>query len=142
MAEVNAHKSPAQLEVERLKYVTGFNDMMVKIWKEQILLLNIVNTGALYNSVVALDPHINGKVTEIFLSWDTYDYGVYQDRGTGREVPIGNPGDIGRDKVREARPWITEKYYSSYMNIRDFFAQNLGKEFCAAIPFVLQKSML
>jgi hypothetical protein len=40
-----------------------------------------------------------------------------------------NSGDIGRDKVRQRRRWFSRKYYASVMNIRDFFADNLGKEY-------------
>lgn len=47
----------------------------------------------------------------------------------GREVPIGNPGDIGHEKVRERRRWFSAKYYSSVMNLRDFMAESLGDEF-------------
>ena len=52
----------------------------------------------------------------------------------------GNPGDIGHDKKRTAKPWLSKKFYSSYLNIRDFFADNLGEEFCAAIPKILRSS--
>ena len=37
--------------------------------------------------------------------------------------------DIGREKKRQRRRWFSKKYYSSVMNIRDFFADNLGREF-------------
>jgi len=30
---------------ERAKYVAAFNDTMIKIWKEQITLLNVIDTG-------------------------------------------------------------------------------------------------
>jgi hypothetical protein len=57
------------------------------------------------------------------------EYGLWQDYGTGRETPRGNSGDIGRDKVRQRRRWFSRKYYASVMNLRDFFAENLGKEY-------------
>ena len=57
------------------------------------------------------------------------EYGIWQDLGTGREVPIGNGGDIGREKVRQRRPWFSPKYYASVMNLRDFYAESLGYEF-------------
>ena len=34
-----------------------------------------------------------------------------------------------RERVRKSRRWFSKKYYASEMNIRDFFADNLGKEF-------------
>ena len=42
-----------QLE-ERRKYVTAFNSTMVKIWREQINLLGVIDTGALYRSTMAV----------------------------------------------------------------------------------------
>ena len=36
---------------ERRKYVTAFNTTMVKIWREQINLLDVIDTGALYRSI-------------------------------------------------------------------------------------------
>ena len=42
-----------QLE-ERRKYVTAFNSTMVKIWREQISLLGVIDTGALYRSTMAV----------------------------------------------------------------------------------------
>lgn len=122
---------------QRRQYVTAFNSTMFKIWKEQILRLGILDTGKLYNSVSLRIPVMNDKVTELFLSWDFVEYGVFVDRGTGREVPLGNPGDIGHGKVRQPRPWLSKKFYSSFFNLRDFFADNIGREFCAAIPYIL-----
>ena len=31
---------------ERQKFVTAFNDTMIKIWQEQIMLLGVIDTGA------------------------------------------------------------------------------------------------
>jgi hypothetical protein len=66
---------------------------------------------------------------EVGLSQTFLEYGLWQDYGTGRETPRGNSGDIGRDKVRQRGRWFSRKYYASVMNIRDFFADNLGKEY-------------
>lgn len=57
------------------------------------------------------------------------EYGIYVDAGTGRETFRNNPGDIGRPvKVRKAKPWFSRKYYMSVMNLRDFYAEQLGLE--------------
>ena len=64
---------------ERAKYVRTFNDTMIKIWKEQITLLNVIDTG--------------------------------------------------RPKVRKARHWFSRKYYMSVMNIKEFMADSLGRQF-------------
>lgn len=121
----------------RRKYVEAWNKTMVSIWTERIHALGIVNTGALYRSVTQFPVHADGRFSDLTLSHAFLEYGIWQDLGVGREIPHGNPGDIGRDKVRERRRWMSPKYYSSVMNLRDFMAESLGDEFksmfCAAL---------
>ena len=121
--------SQQQAQQEREKYVLAFNDTMLKIWQEQITLLDVIDTRQLLASPKALPVRADGRFFEVGLSQMFLEYGLWQDYGTGRETPRGNSGDIGRDKVRQRRRWFSKKYYSSVMNIRDFFADNLGKEF-------------
>ena len=99
---------------ERAKFIGAFNGTMIDIWKEKIVDMDIIDTGS-------------------FL-----EYGLWQDYGTGREVWRGNPGDIypgqkGRKKVRERRRWFSTKYYSSVMNLRDFMADSMGREFVGIV---------
>lgn len=114
---------------EREKFVEGWNNTMVDIWRERIRLLDVVDTGALLGSPVQLPVRADGRFYDITLSQTFLEYGLWQDLGTGREVPIGNPGDIGRDKKRERRRWFSTKYYASIMKLRDFMGQSLGEEF-------------
>lgn len=114
---------------ERKRYVLAFNDTMLKIWQEQITLLDVIDTRKLLASPKALPVRADGRFVEVGLSQMFLEYGLWQDYGTGRETPRGNSGDIGCDKVRQRRRWFSKKYYSSVMNIRDFFADNLGREF-------------
>ena len=118
-----------QVQQEREKYVMAFNDTMLKIWQEQITLLEVIDTGQLLASPRSLPVRADGRFFEVGLSQTFLEYGLWQDYGTGRETPRGNSGDIGRDKKRKRRRWFSKKYYASVMNIRDFFADNLGKEF-------------
>lgn len=104
---------------------------MVEIWAERIKLLGIVDTGSLLASPMELPVQADGRFYDITLSQTFLEYGLWQDLGTGREVPIGNPGDIGREKKRERRRWFSTKYYSSIMKLRDFMAESLGNEFKA-----------
>ena len=114
---------------EREKFVEGWNKTMVDIWTERIRLLNVIDTGSLLASPIRLPVQADGRFYDITLSQSFLEYGLWQDLGTGRETPIGNPGDIGHDKVRERRRWFSIKYYSSIMKPRDFMAQSLGEEF-------------
>ena len=118
-----------QAQQEREKYVLAFNDTMIKIWQEQITLLDVIDTRSLLRSPMALPVRADGRFFEVGLSQAFLEYGLWQDYGTGRETPRWNSGDIGRDKVRKRRRWFSRKYYASVMNIRDFFADNLGKEY-------------
>lgn len=110
---------------------------MIDIWTERIRLLGVVDTGALLRSPVKLPVQHDGRFYDITLSQTFLEYGLWQDLGVGREVPHGNPGDIGRDKKRERRRWFSVKYYASVMKLRDFMALSIGNEFksmfCAAL---------
>ena len=130
----NSNLNPTE---ERRKYVTAFNSTMIKIWRERIALLKVVDTGALYRSTVSVSLSMDGKVSAVTLSQAFNTYGLFQDYGTGREVPVGNPGDIGRDKVRQRRKWFSTKYYASVMNLKEFFADNLGRDFTGIIANAL-----
>lgn len=118
-------------EEVRRKFVEAWNNTMIDIWQEKIRLLGVINTGALLDSPYSLKVKPDGRFYSFELTQKFLEYGLWQDYGTGREVSIGNPGDIGRPKVRERRRWFSKKYYSSIMRIRDFMAQSLGDEFKA-----------
>ena len=118
-----------QAQDEREKYVMAFNDTMLKIWQEQITLLDVIDTHSLLRSPTALPVRTDGRFFEVGLSQAFLEYGLWQDYGTGRETPRGNSGDLGHEKVRGRRRWFSRKYYASVMNIKEFFADNLGKEY-------------
>lgn len=128
--DLNQHIDP---QSEREKYVLAFNDTMLKIWQEQITLLDVIDTGHLLNSVKALPVRADGRFVEIGLTQLFTEYGLWQDFGTGKEIPRGNSGDIGREKRRVAKPWFSKKYYSSVLNLRDFLAENIGQEFTGLV---------
>ncbi len=127
---------------EREKYVRAFNSTMIKIWREQIALLGVVDTGALYRSTVAVSMTADGKFTSISLSQKFNLYGLFVDYGTGSNTPRGNPGDIGRANGRKRKRWFSRKYYASVMNIQEFYADSLGKEFCRAISNALNPDIM
>lgn len=125
----NSHTTEQQAQKEREKFVTAFNDTMVKIWQEQITLLGVIDTGALLASPKAVAMRADGRFFEVSLSQAFLEYGLWQDYGTGRETPRGNSGDLGRAKVRQRRKWFSRKYYASVMNIKEFYETNIGKAF-------------
>ena len=129
-----------QAQKEREKFVTAFNDTMIRIWQEQITLLGVIDTGALLASPKAIAMRADGRFFEVSLSQAFLEYGLWQDYGTGRETPRGNSGDIGRTKVRQRRKWFSRKYYASVMNIKEFYEDNIGKSFTGIISNALNKN--
>lgn len=127
--------------LERQKYVQAFNTTMLKIWREQIILLGAIDTGALYRSVVAVGMKADGKFTSVSLSQKFNLYGLYVDYGTGSNTPRGNPGDIGRANARKRKRWFSRKYFASVMNIREFFADNLGKDLADTVSNALTRDL-
>lgn len=129
---------------------------MVDIWLDRMRLLGVKNTGALINSVNAVNLVADERYYSVELSHTFLEYGLWQDMGTGREIPHGNPGNVkvrdkayrkanGLDKprkrgpkwgggetsgkMREVRRWMSPKYFASTLHIRDFMGRSLGEEF-------------
>lgn len=127
---------------EREKFVTAFNETMLKIWKEQMTLLDVIDTGALLASPKALPLRADGRFLELGLSKSFLEYGLWQNFGTGKEIPRGNNGDIGRERKRKKKPWFSRKYYASVMNLRDFLADNMAKEFVGVVAQSLDDKYL
>ena len=123
----------------RKKYVMAFNDTMLRIWQEKITMLDVIDTGRLLASPKALPVRADGRFFEVGLSQAFLEYGLWQDYGTGRETPRGNPGDIGRAKRRQRRKWFSTKYYASVMNIKEFYETNIGKAFTGILCSALSK---
>ena len=139
---MNRANREQQAQDEREKYVMAFNDTMLKIWQEQITLLGVIDTHSLLRSPTALPVRTDGRFFEVGLSQAFLEYGLWQDYGTGRETPRGNSGDLGREKVRGRRRWFSRKYYASVMNIKEFFADNLGKEYQGILSDIFYDKIL
>ena len=133
------YRDPDEAQRDRERYVRAFNSTMVRIWKEKIQLLGVMDTGRLYNAVVGVSMNADDKFTSVTLKQEFSEYGIYAERGTGKNTPKGNPGDIGRPNPRKKRPWMTRKRLASMFNIQEFMADNLGMQTCLAVSKVLEK---
>lgn len=134
MPTTTNHPDP---QSEREKFITAFNTTMIRIWQEQITLLDVIDTGRLLQSPVSVRVQADGRFYECSLSQAFLEYGLWQDFGTGKETPRGNSGDLGRTKRRVAKKWFSRKYYASVMNLRDFMADNIGQEFVGIVAKAL-----
>lgn len=137
---MNGNTNP---EEERRKYVNAFNATMIKIWREQITLLGVVDTGALYRSTVGISTQADGKFTSVTLAQSFNTYGLFVDYGTGSNTPRGNSGDLGEGFTnnRKHRRWFSRKYFASVMNLQEFFADNLGKDMANTISNALTRDI-
>lgn len=139
---MNGNKQELTAFKEREKFVSAFNETMLKIWKEQMTLLDVIDTGALLASPKSLPIRADGQFIELGLSQSFLEYGLWQNFGTGKETPRGNKGDMGRKKVRQKKPWFSRKYYASVMNLRDFLADNMAREFVGVVAQSLDDKYL
>ncbi len=116
------------LSADREAYIRAWAQMMITIWMDKMAQFGIGDTGAL---LASLDEQIAmqsggdaAKITHIF-----NEYGIYVERGTGREISKENGGDLGFTPNRKKKPWLSKKYFSSVMVILDKMAEMYGEEF-------------
>jgi len=134
---------------ERARYVEAWNDMMTKIWQERIMMLSVFESPRrrtradephLYDSLRYFPVKHDDRYMELTLHFTFPEYGIFQDLGVGREKARGNSGDIGEytkaghpRKFRERRKWFSTKWYASCMNIKDFMARSIGRDFVGMV---------
>ena len=75
---------------ERKNFVEAWNKTMLDIWQERIFKLKVMDSGSLWRSPLELPVRADGRFYDITLSQTFLEYGLWQDLGVGREVPIGN----------------------------------------------------
>ena len=75
--ENNPTQQSAQTQRER--YILAWNDTMINIWKEQITLLGVIDTGRLLASPIKLATRADGRFLECTLSQAVLEYGLWQD---------------------------------------------------------------
>lgn len=100
-------------------------------------LLGVIDTGRLLHSPKSLPVRADGRFIELGLSQSFLEYGLWQNFGTGKEIPRGNKGDIGRERKRKKKPWFSRKYYASVINLRDFLSDNIAHEFVGVVAQAL-----
>ena len=122
---------------QRQLFVAGFNDTQVTMWQEQITLLDIIDTGALLNSVAGIRCDHDGKIIMVTLQQSFLEYGLWQEYGVGKDTPRGNPADLGYYRTRLRRPWMGRKLYASVMKLKEMFADSMGRQFCGIVADAL-----
>ena len=65
-----------EAQEEREKYIKAWNETMLRIWQERITLLEVIDTGKLLASPVAMPVRADGRFVEVTLSQEFLEYGL------------------------------------------------------------------
>lgn len=120
------------------EYANAWASMMVDIWREKMQEYEVWDSGDLWKSfnddwVKWNEDTDKGRIIHTFLQ-----YGIYVERGHGREISVGNTGDIGQSPKRMPKPWLSKKYLYSVFRLGEHFAANYGNQFCKIIKDTLK----
>lgn len=114
------------MEINNDKWLDGWGQMLVDIWREKIGRLRVYDTGNLYNSVVLMNFVVGDATYHADFTFPVY--GIYVDKGTGREISRGNSGDLGFTPTRMPQPWYSPKFYASFMRLKEFMEVSYSNE--------------
>ena len=68
-------------------------DIVVKMWQEKIVALNVWDSGDLHESFKNhVNTQANGDIRKMSFFFNVY--GMYVNNGVGREIGVGNSGDL------------------------------------------------
>lgn len=123
-------------EQDREKWIQGWAKLMVDIWIEKVTRLYIIDTGSLMKSIS--QDSISGSASVISIAHSFLDYGIYVDKGVGKEFRKGNGGDLGFYPTREAQKWFSIKYYASFMNLKEYLEKAYADNFVMMMKEALE----
>lgn len=128
----------------------GWAEMMVKIWRENILRLGIVDTGRLHNTMSHRVTDLSGQIT---IAHEFMMYGIYVARGVGRGYRRGNSGKddenglqfLGKSyrkahkmgKARKKRDWFSKKYLRSIRVLSEVERDLYGEAYMGTLSNVV-----
>jgi hypothetical protein len=122
---------------EQDEYIRSWAKMMVNIWVEKMIQYRAIDSGHLLQSVRLLPVSANKIEVINFLFTE---YGIYVDKGTGKEVRRGNSGDLGFTPKRKPKPWFDKKFYYYTHKLAERLAEISGMRQTQIIKEILEKS--
>lgn len=126
-------KQPGSKDLEQ--YLKAWANMMINIWEEKLILLDVNDTWELYNSFVThVFIHSGGDGAKIDFAFN--QYGFYSNEGVGKEMLQDNGGDV--ETTRVAKPWFDKGWYRSVYALRRDVAKIYGEMIAKKIVFTLQ----
>ena len=143
MAKNNTNTNrPAATDEDRKKYQEAWADTMIKIWREKIERLHVIDTYSLHQQIQ--ENVISSSDTISTIQHKFLEYGIYQDLGVGNGYTKGNGGDLeildpvyraehNMGEPRKPRVWFSRAYFASIMVLKEQMAYMYGEEFCGLL---------
>lgn len=126
---------PADGNKDLQDYLHAWTSMMIHIWEEKLILLDVNDTWELYNSFVShVIIHSGGDGAKIDFAFNKY--GFYSNEGVGKELSLDNGGDV--ETTRLAKPWFDKGFYKSIYALQRDVAKIYGDIVAKNIVFTLQ----
>ena len=133
---------PAATDDDRKKYQEAWADMMIKIWREKIERLHVINTYSLHQQIQ--ENVISSSDTISTIQHKFLEYGIYQDLGVGNGYSKDNGGNLeildpvyraehNMGEPRKPRVWFSRAYFASIMVLKEQMAYMYGEEFCGLL---------
>lgn len=115
-------------------------DIVLEKWHFNIADLDIIDKGYLDNSLIHnLLINAGQDIDRIDFSFKLY--GIFVDMGVGGEIRKGNSGDIGSDKVREAKEWYSKKFYGQIMKLKQILIEKYSRNIAWSMMNLLSESL-
>ncbi len=116
--------------------ISAWADIVIKIWHEKITELKVYYKGFLAESLLReLLVNAGKDIDKIEFSFKLY--GIFVDMGVGKEIYVGNSGDLGFTPTRKPKEWYSRKYYGQVMKLREILIERYSK----AISYSLINTM-
>lgn len=133
---------PAATDEDRKKYQEAWADMMIKIWREKIERLHVIDTYSLHQQMQ--ENVISSTDTVSTIQHKFLEYGIYQDLGVGNGYSKDNGGNLeildpvyraehNLGEPRKPRVWFSRAYFASIMVLKEQMAYMYGEEFCGLL---------
>jgi hypothetical protein len=98
-------------------------EILIKIWRQKLIELDIGYSGELFDSFFYTIKSLSNDNPDIIQFGFNY-YGKFVDMGVGRDVFVGNPGDVSSG--RKPKPWYSKTFYAQTMKLRELLQDKYG----------------
>ena len=109
-------------------------EIVIKIWRDKISDMHIWDTGTLYNSFrYELVRGAGDSIERIEFAYELYGYFV--DMGVGRDVYVGNPGNV--DTIRKRKEWYSRVFFGQVMKLKEIIKEKYGEGVATSVAAAL-----